>query len=103
MVMRGTTPSLIIKVNSNLNLSTLSVLWVTIQQETYQKTYTLDDVEIDAAQKKISVYMSQEETLKFSEGYANIQIRGLTSDNKAVASKTKNIEIGRILKEGVIA
>lgn len=52
MVMRGTTPSLIIKVNSNLNLSTLSVLWVTIQQETYQKTYTLDDVEIDAAQKK---------------------------------------------------
>lgn len=99
---RGTTPTFLIKVNSDLDLSTVSKLWITFEQNNIEKTFNLEDVEVNASEKTISVFMSQEDTLEFATGYALLQIRGLTADEKAFASKVKRVDIERILKEGVI-
>lgn len=99
---RGTTPTLVIKVKSELDLATIQKLWITIEQYDNEKTFTLDDVEINASEKTMSLFMSQEDTLALKAGYADFQIRGLTDDEKAFASSIKRIDVERILKEGVI-
>lgn len=102
-MIRGTTPTLTINVKSNINLANVVQLWVTIELDHFKKTYDFDNVVIDAPNNKINLYLSQEDTLAFPVGTAEIQIRGLMADEKAFASNIKKINISKILKDGVIA
>ena len=99
---RGTTPSIVINVTGEDFEN--STLYVTLDQDTTQVTKTGEDVIVTPTDtgSTVSIFLSQEETLKFSKGSAKIQIRWIDSSNVAQASPIKNINVDPILLEGVI-
>ena len=54
-IIRGTTPTVTFKVNSNLDLTEIAELWITFRSGVHyeEKTFTKDDVTIDAVEKTI--------------------------------------------------
>lgn len=100
---RGTTPTLTFKVNTNLDLLSLSDLALTIQSSSYTKTWHKSDVQIDRDEKTISLTMTQAESLKFSAGVASFQILFKTQSGKILPTPVyKNIRIEDVLKGGVL-
>ena len=99
---RGTTPTLIFKLDTELDLTTLTQVWVTIQNGDVQYTYDITRVTIDNEEKTLSVSLTQEETLAYKKVISLVQIRMLTSDNKALATKEVDFNIHNVLKGGVI-
>lgn len=99
---RGTTPTLIYNVNSNLDLNGMLQIWVTLKNLMYEKTFGKDNIIVDNENKTITVELSQEDTLLFNGKEVNTQIRFLDSTGKAYASNIEKIELNNILKEGVI-
>ena len=107
MIIRGTTPTVVFNVKTDLDLSDIVELWITFKPKSADPkhrdmTYTLEDVTIDPLLKTISLFMSQEDTLAFNEKPYNVQIRLRTSDDLAYASSIIEEPIGKILKDGVI-
>lgn len=107
MIIRGTTPTIVFNVKTELDLSEVVELWITFKAKTgdprqRDMTYDLDDVVIDPELKTISLFMSQEDTLAFNEKPYNVQIRLRTQDDLAYASSIIEEPIGKILKDGVI-
>lgn len=107
MIIRGTTPTVVFKVKTELDLSEIVELWITFKPKTgdprqRDMTYTLEDVTIDPLLKTISLFMSQEDTLAFNEKPYNVQVRLRTQDDSAYASSIIEEPIGKILKDGVI-
>lgn len=106
MIIRGTTPSIVFHVNTELDLAKVAEIWITFKAkygaEVNEKTFTMEDVVIDAANSNISLFMSQEDTLDFSDTPHNIQIRLRMNDDLAYASSIIEEPIGKILKDGVI-
>ena len=106
MIIRGTTPTISFNVHTELDLSEVAEVWITFKSKmgsvAQEITFTIEDVEIDAANKKIDLFMSQEETLEFSAVPYDVQIRLKTDDGLAYASSVIEQPIGRILKDGVI-
>ena len=108
MIIRGTTPTLTFHVkDETLDLSTLAALWITFKSKAgnpkqIEKTFTLEDVNVDAENHNIEVYMSQEDTLELMNASMECQIRARFDDDKAYASTIEDLPIGRILKDGVI-
>lgn len=101
---RGTTPTFIFQLDSpDLDLTTLSQVWVTIDDGRNEPTtWDISSVTIDNENKQISLYLTQEETLSLATGVARVQIRMLTTDGVAIATSYSNIEIHDIIKKGVI-
>lgn len=99
---RGTTPTIIFHVKSNLDLKTMKQIWVTFKSVISEKTYEINELVINSEEKTITVEMSQEDTLKFYNGVVKTQIRFLDEYNRAYASNIKELELNNILKEGVI-
>ena len=107
---RGTTPNIVIKVNSDLDLSTMTEIWVTMKNKSGEVNYAMSEggVVLDADEKTLTVLMSQEDTLAFQTcgslmGKVELQVRMLDENDLAYASNIKEIELLRILKDGVIA
>lgn len=99
---RGTTPTLCFTVMTILDLTKLKEVWVTLQNLVYERTYTGDEVRIDTDTKKMYVDMSQEETLSFSAGKVDVQIRMLMNDGKAYATEIVTTTVEEVLRDGVI-
>lgn len=104
---RGTTPSLQFNVNSSLDLSTMEQVWITLENKYNEVTYDINDVTIDADENTIKVNMTQEDTLAFDmngklRDKIFAQIRFLDNKGNAYASNEVEIDLKRILKEGVI-
>lgn len=99
---RGTTPTITINVTGETFDN--STMYVTIEQSTLQITKTGDDIEVYPTEDgcTVALFLTQEETLKFAQGSARLQIRWITSDGVAQASPIKNISVDPILLEGVI-
>lgn len=97
---RGTTPTLIFKINSSIDLSNIKQVWITFE-DADETTFTKDDVIIDAENKRIMLELTQEQTLKFT-GKINCQIRILDSNDKAFCSQILKTSFNRIIKECVI-
>lgn len=96
---RGTTPVLNCKVEG-LDLSQVTVLWLTLKQGCTEITRTLDDVEIEG--DTIRVELSQCETLKLIPNTnLFIQLRARIGE-VAVASNKVRLDVAQILKDGVI-
>lgn len=103
---RGTTPTITFNVNTELDLSELTSLWITFRgsYESHKEvTFTLDDVTIDNEMHQIILDLSQDQTLYFDTGNVSLQMRLLMSDGRAYASDIKSISIDMILKDGVIS
>ena len=106
-IIRGTTPTLTFHVkNEQLDLANLAEIWITFKIKSYasvkEKTYTLDDVSIDTEEKTIELFLPQEDTLDFADPNTVVQIRARFNNDLVYASSIINVEIGHILKEGVI-
>lgn len=106
MIIRGTTPSIVFHVNTELDLAEIAEIWITFKAkygtEIKEITFTKENVVIDAENSNISLYMSQEDTLSLSDNPHNIQIRLRMNDDLAYASSIIEEPIGKILKDGVI-
>ena len=104
---RGTTPNIIIKVNSDIDLASMTQIWATFKSKSAEKTYDITKLEINTEEKTIGVIMSQADTLAFQTdlNQANrveVQLRLLDDEGIAYASGITSIPLYRILKEGVI-
>ena len=96
---RGTTPTFKIKIDG-IRIDELKSIYVTFKQYNTEITKRKEDVEIE--ENTISVKMSQEETLSFTNGRVNVQIRGLTDMGIAIGSNIYSVQVEDILKDGVI-
>lgn len=100
---RGTTPTLYLELDTELELAdNIAEMWVTFKSPSVEVTKTFDEVIFDAETNKITVTLTQEETLKFYKGDTEVQVRIRTKDDLAYATDIATIDIEKILKEGVI-
>lgn len=99
---RGTTPTLTLKLKTTVSLENLAELWATFKDATTEITKTLEDVTIDDAEKTITVHLSQEETLQLHGKICQVQVRFKNSEGLAYATNICEVDVGMILKEGVI-
>lgn len=106
-IIRGTTPTLTFHVkNEQLDLNDIAEVWITFKTKAgvkpREKTYSIDDVVIDNAEHNIELDLSQEDTLYFLDSTVQVQVRARFNDDLAYASSITDVDVGRILKEGVI-
>lgn len=103
-MIRGTTPILTFKVNTELDLSTVEKAEITFKSVsgTKEKTWGLDRLVINVEQHKIFLHLKQDETLYFSTGSIQIQLRIKMDNDMVYASKAVTSTLDKILKEGVI-
>lgn len=100
---RGTTPTLYLELDTELELAdNIAEMWVTFKSPSVEVTKTFDEVIFDAETNKITVTLTQEETLKFYKGDTEVQVRIRTKDGLAYATDIATIDIEKVLKEGVI-
>lgn len=100
-MIRGTTPTLNFKLP--FAVSTLSEYWITISQR--YENIKIDKTGSDCSSlgSTITLTLSQEDMLKLvADKPVYIQIRALTTGNKAIASEMIETSVGDILREGVI-
>ena len=106
-IIRGTTPTLTFHVkDETLDLDQIAEIWITFKTKAgvkvKEKTYDINDVTIDAEQHNIELFMSQEDTLDLANTNMLVQLRVRFNDDMAYASSIIDVNIGHILKEGVI-
>ena len=103
-MIRGTTPILTFKVKTDLDFNSIEKAEVTFKtvSGTKEKTWGLDRLGIDAEQHKIYLHLKQDETLYFSTGSIQIQLRIKMDNDMVYASKVVTSTLDKILKEGVI-
>lgn len=103
---RGTTPTLTFDLSENkgLDLANVSVIWVTLEFNKYEHTFETDRCSIDTTNKKITITLTQEETLEMPvTSKMQAQIRMLLVNGAALSTNIAIIDVNEILKEGVIA
>jgi hypothetical protein len=99
---RGTTPTIVLELDTEVSLVNLAEMWVTFKTSTVEVTKLLEDVIIDDTLKTVTVMLSQEETLKLYNGRGSVQIRFRDENDLAYVTEIADLNIGKILKEGVI-
>lgn len=97
---RGTTPAFQIRVKG-IEFKNIKRIIVTIKQKTVQLDYE-ERLSVNRDGNAVTVYMTQEETLKLKSGSAQLQVRILLLDGTAVASNIVSVNVDEILREGVI-
>lgn len=95
---RGSTPTNVFNVNVDLTGATVFVSYSQNNKVIVEKTGADVTIESD----KITVELSQTDTLSFQNGRTEIQIRYVMSDGTADASNIIAVDAQRILKDGVI-
>lgn len=101
---RGTTPTLTLTIK-DADLAGYHIE-VAITQGGKVMTKTTDEVDMQYADPDtvISMELTQQDTLGFKSGkMASIQVRFVNADGVAGATNIQNVNIDRILREGVIA
>lgn len=95
---RGSTPTNVFNVNIDLTGATVFVSYSQNNKVIVEKTGADVTIESD----KITVALSQTDTLSFQNGRTEIQIRYVMSNGEADASNIIAVDAQRILKDGVI-
>ena len=102
-LIRGTTPTIIINVTSDIDLTNITQVWVYISQRgAVVIDKDISSVQIDTEHKQISVILTQEETLALKAEDALFQIRVLLSDDTALATIASEVNVIEVYKGGVI-
>lgn len=101
---RGTTPTIKWKIDSkDVAFEDISQVWMTFKNGNETITIDKDHLALDPEKKTVTYVLSQEETLKFSIGKLECQLRVLLLSGKAFATSIREINVDRILKGGVIS
>lgn len=103
---RGTTPTIPLTVDKDI--SDGWTIYATFRSGSHEVELTNDrmtielepETETEQAKTLINVTLTQEETLAM-HGSAEVQIRAI-KDGTAIATDIQRVDVGRILKDGVI-
>ena len=103
-IYRGATPTIKINVRSTIDLSDVTALWAYIYQEgSIKVNKELSDVTIDTTNNRITLTLTQQDTLGLKADMgALFQIR-LLLDGVALVSPATNIVVRETYKGGVIS
>ena len=101
-MIRGTTPDYILTVDADL---TGTSVYVTIQRGVNKLTLTGDDLQIasDGTASTITFQLTQQQTLAFGTGTAEVQVKFISADGTTRATNIQPIRIGRALLDRVVA
>ena len=103
-LIRGTTPTIVITVQTEIDLHQVSEVWIYIsQQNKVRVDKQLEDVTFDYENRKMTVTLSQDDTLALKEGEALFQIRLLLVDGTALATLASKVDVKPVYKPGVIS
>ena len=98
---RGTTPTHTFSLPFETSL--LANLYITYTDKSNVTLLEKDLSNCALNGKNVSVTLTQEETLLFTgRQQARLQLRAITTDGTALASKIYTVYVGETLKEGVI-
>ena len=98
---RGTTPTFTLTFSDeDLDLTEAANVYVTFETGNYSLTKTGEDLTVEA--KKITVLLSQAETLKFINKTVDIQANWTTPTGLRAASEVKPYEISKQLLRKVV-
>lgn len=97
---RGTTPAITLTVDADI---TAFHVYVTLRNKSQTITIENERLSMEYANDKttIAFALTQEETLAFNVGTCEVQVRAI-HDGTAIATEIENIDVGRIILEGVI-
>lgn len=104
---RGTTPTITLTVDKDV--SDGWTLYATFRSGMHNVTLENDrmtielepSTETEGDKTLITVTLTQEETLSLGVGNAEVQVRAI-KDSTAIATDIQRVDVGRILKDGVI-
>lgn len=96
---RGTTPTIVLTVKG-LSEIEISKLYLTIKQFDNVIEKTLPDMQIDG--DTLQADLTQQETLGLERGKVKLQLRVLSKSKTAYATKTLEVTVDDILKDGEI-
>lgn len=101
MAIRGTTPDYILTVDTDLTGKTV---YVTFSQSPGCKlTLTGDEIEVIPGNESIiNITLTQEQTLAFVTGSAEVQVKFIAEDGKTHGTDIQNITIDRALLDRVV-
>lgn len=103
LIIRGTTPTIVINVKSDIDFSQISNIWAYISQMGLVKVNKeMQDTILDPQKSTITLTLSQEDTLTLTKGDALIQIRLFMADGTALANIAYHFTVEEIYKEGII-
>ena len=94
-MVRGTTPTFRLSIDSDIDLTEMDNVYATFQQGEYLVTKTGEDIEV--LPQEVDVYFSQEETLMFNKGTVDIQLNWTFENGKRACSNIVNTYIGENL------
>ena len=98
---RGTTPTFELKINDeNIDLTDADNVYVTFRTKKGKQTYTGDALEVSA--REVDVFLTQEQTLAFPTGTAEVQINWTYEDGKRACTNIARIVISENLIEEVL-
>lgn len=104
---RGTTPNLYLELETDLDLATASQIWLTIESSLSVLNKDKKDINVRSTEEEgvqvLIVSLTQADTLRLTAGKARVQVRILMPNGKAYSTEIGEIDVLKILKEGVIA
>lgn len=104
-LIRGTTPTIIITVQTDIDLTQVAEVWIYLSQQNKVKVdKQLEDVSIDTENKTITVTLSQDDTLALKADIDTLfQIRLLLMNGTALATLASKVTVKEVYKGGVIS
>lgn len=97
----ATTPTITITfTDDELDLTAASGVYVTLKQNNVELTKTGTDIAVSA--KQIELVLEQDDTVKFAEGFVNIQVNWVFPNGKRACSDVQTIQMSRQLLKAVI-
>ena len=99
---RGTTPTVTLAVDT-LDLTTLQSIYVTFRQGAALLTKRSGEDGVTVEPHRVTVRLSQADTLAFRDGRVQVQLRALAPDGTALASGIATCTALEILLDGEIS
>lgn len=97
-MVQATTPTFILTLPSDIDLSLADSVQLTLIQGNYTITKLKSDMDIDA--NVVSVYLSQEDTVNLHRGLARLQLNWTYGDHSRACSNIAEIQVEEnLLKE----
>ena len=96
---RGGTPTFVVELD-NVDISKIKQIYATIKQDKITITKKMSSMTV--LNGTISFTLTQQETLRFIGGKAQLQLRLLTNDNKVLCTDIFDIKVLPVLSGEVI-
>lgn len=98
-IRRGTTPT--VRFTTTVTQSDVESIYITFEQDG-ETVVEKDGSSVVWNEDGFTIHLSQDETLGFKTGFANVQIRAKLLASQATATQILPVEIENVLKSGVI-